>query len=255
MTIRDDSEIPGPSSAAKASDNSSRPLESSASECNNGPFEVKKETLRASREVPRSQRKFALVSTPRESTRTTRLENSSGFASDTSSSADSDDDLEMSVPTLEPPERQYDCKHYETCLDLAASLNWISFSCKGCVGEVNQALYWRAHQVQRKDSVARALCELRPLESLDGNRKVGAEGVARPEEGEAVPDHLSDPQTTQRTVSGAKALVVPITAKASSIAVTVESVPSSVTPRIDIVIGEPSTTKSDSLGSKKDEQL
>jgi hypothetical protein len=71
-------------------------------------------------------------------------------------------------PAAEPPNRNYDCKHYETCLDLAASLNWSSFTCQGCSGEVNSALLWRAHQNQRKDSVAKALCDLKPIEKVSG---------------------------------------------------------------------------------------
>ena len=71
-------------------------------------------------------------------------------------------------PAAEPPDRNYDCKHYETCLDLAASLNWSSFTCTGCSGEVNSALLWRAHQNQRKDSVAKALCDLKPIEKVSG---------------------------------------------------------------------------------------
>jgi hypothetical protein len=73
-------------------------------------------------------------------------------------------------PAAEPPERKYDCKNYETCLDLAASLNWSSFTCQGCSGEVNSALLWRAHQNQRKDSVARALCDLKPIEQVVGQK-------------------------------------------------------------------------------------
>lgn len=65
--------------------------------------------------------------------------------------------------------RELDCAHYDECLNLAAALNWASFTCEGCSGEVNQALLWRAHQSARKDSVARRLCELRPLKMLKGS--------------------------------------------------------------------------------------
>lgn len=84
--------------------------------------------------------------------------------------ANSADDLieEDGRPAAEPPDRNYDCMHYETCLDLAVSLNWSSFTCKGCSGEVNSALLWRAHQNQRKDSVAKALCDLKPIEKVSG---------------------------------------------------------------------------------------
>jgi hypothetical protein len=84
---------------------------------------------------------------------------------------DDSDDLDGVRSGAEPPERRYGCDHYDTCLDLAASLNWASFTCKGCSGEVNRALYWRAHQRQRKDSVAKALCELKPIDQLVGLKR------------------------------------------------------------------------------------
>ena len=58
------------------------------------------------------------------------------------------------------PRRRYSCPNYDTCLDLAAALNWDNFTCRGCSGEVNQALYWRAYQAQKKDQVVNRLCDL-----------------------------------------------------------------------------------------------
>ena len=58
------------------------------------------------------------------------------------------------------PRRRYSCQNYETCLDLAAALNWDNFTCRGCSGEINQTLYWRAYQEQKKDKVVNQLCDL-----------------------------------------------------------------------------------------------
>jgi len=58
------------------------------------------------------------------------------------------------------PERRFDCPHYETCLGLAAALNWDSFTCCHCTGDVNQQLLWRAHQSTKKDSDLADLCKL-----------------------------------------------------------------------------------------------
>ena len=80
-------------------------------------------------------------------------------------------DRETQVATLEPPRRRYDCENYETCLNLAAALNWSSFTCRGCNGKVNETMYWRAHQIQRRDSVARALCDLPPISALEGSKE------------------------------------------------------------------------------------
>ena len=61
---------------------------------------------------------------------------------------------------LTAPRRRYSCPHYETCLVLAAALNWDSFTCRGCSGEVDQTLCWRAHQMAKKDKVVQEICEI-----------------------------------------------------------------------------------------------
>lgn len=60
----------------------------------------------------------------------------------------------------EPPKRRYSCSCYDTCLELAAALNWDSFTCRGCSGVIQEALFWRARQAHKKDSVAKSLCAL-----------------------------------------------------------------------------------------------
>lgn len=61
---------------------------------------------------------------------------------------------------IAPPRRRYSCPNYDTCLDLAAALNWDNFTCRGCSGEIDGALLWRAKQAQKKDSVAGQLCAI-----------------------------------------------------------------------------------------------
>ena len=60
---------------------------------------------------------------------------------------------------ISAPRRRYSCPHYESCLNLAAALNWDSFTCRGCSGEVDQKLVWRARQAQKHDVVADKICE------------------------------------------------------------------------------------------------
>jgi hypothetical protein len=67
------------------------------------------------------------------------------------------------------PRRRYDCASYDRCLELAAALNWESFTCRGCSGQVNDALLWRAGQAIRRDSVAKAICSAPKISTLSGN--------------------------------------------------------------------------------------
>lgn len=81
---------------------------------------------------------------------------------------------------ISAPRRRYSCPNYETCLDLAAALNWDNFTCRGCSGEIDQSLYWRAHQMMKKDRVVRTLCEIPEIkyhgsESEDENPEPSAE--------------------------------------------------------------------------------
>lgn len=69
----------------------------------------------------------------------------------------------------EVPRRYYDCSNYERCLGLAASLNWESFTCNGCNGEINETLTWRAHLSARKDSVAKHLFQAPPITTYAKN--------------------------------------------------------------------------------------
>jgi hypothetical protein len=60
-----------------------------------------------------------------------------------------------------PPRRRYSCSNYETCLNLAAALNWDNFTCRGCSGEINQTLQWQGRQAQRRDLLAKAICNIK----------------------------------------------------------------------------------------------
>ena len=62
----------------------------------------------------------------------------------------------------EPPRRRHSCNNYENCLNLAAALNWDSFTCRGCDGSINTALCWRAQQELKKDKVTRSICSAIP---------------------------------------------------------------------------------------------
>lgn len=66
----------------------------------------------------------------------------------------------------DPPRRRYDCAQYDECLKLAAALNWDSFTCRGCNGELNETLVWRARQSAKKDSVAKAICAFPPVQKF-----------------------------------------------------------------------------------------
>lgn len=74
----------------------------------------------------------------------------------------------QSAPILNPehllqaPPRMFDCANYNTCLGLAAALNWNSFSCEGCSGKVNSQLLWKAHSSLRNDKALSRLLGLPP---------------------------------------------------------------------------------------------
>lgn len=59
-----------------------------------------------------------------------------------------------------PPRRRFSCRNYEVCLNLAAALNWDNFTCRGCCGDVNSSLLWRARQVMKKDIFVHRLCDI-----------------------------------------------------------------------------------------------
>ena len=68
---------------------------------------------------------------------------------------------------LNPPVREYECKNYEICLGLAAALNWKSFTCQQCSGDVNQQLLWRAHHKVRNNPSLSKLCGLPMLSASE----------------------------------------------------------------------------------------
>ncbi len=72
---------------------------------------------------------------------------------------------------IETPQRKYDCSNYETCLELAAALNWDNFTCSSCNSSINESLLWRARQEVRKDKVAGTICENLPQIGVHNSNK------------------------------------------------------------------------------------
>ena len=66
--------------------------------------------------------------------------------------------------------RKFDCPNYDHCLSLCAALNWDSFSCGGCCGEINQQLVWRAHHSIKSDLELACVCKLPTLTSATKRR-------------------------------------------------------------------------------------
>lgn len=71
----------------------------------------------------------------------------------------------------EAPRRRYDCRNYETCLNLAAALNWDNFTCRGCNALIDESLLWRAQQEAKKDKIVRRICSTMPEVSCFSNPK------------------------------------------------------------------------------------
>ncbi|MBX7138180.1 MAG: hypothetical protein K1X83_09360 [Oligoflexia bacterium] len=68
---------------------------------------------------------------------------------------------------IDPPRRRYTCANYEACLNIACALNWDSFTCRGCNGEVDESNFWQAHQAIKKDTVADSLVSLPSLKTQE----------------------------------------------------------------------------------------
>jgi hypothetical protein len=58
----------------------------------------------------------------------------------------------------EGPDRNFGCENYNSCLSLAAALNWESFSCSGCTGTIDETIRWRAKVESKRDATLRQLC-------------------------------------------------------------------------------------------------
>lgn len=67
------------------------------------------------------------------------------------------------------PRRRFSCSNYLVCLDLAAAMNWDNFTCRGCSGEINQNLIWRAHQAMKADKSIRTFCSIPDIQSVNGD--------------------------------------------------------------------------------------
>jgi hypothetical protein len=49
--------------------------------------------------------------------------------------------------------RNSNCKNYQNCLAIAASLNWHSFTCFGCSGSLNSVLSWEVLRKAKNDKI------------------------------------------------------------------------------------------------------
>lgn len=58
------------------------------------------------------------------------------------------------------PDRRFGCGNYNSCLSLAAALNWDSFSCRGCSGSIDETIRWRAKGESRRDASMKSLCNI-----------------------------------------------------------------------------------------------
>lgn len=91
------------------------------------------------------------------------------FSPNTPAEEETEESLESAstspVESSNLPVRNYDCQNYGTCLGLAAALDWSSFSCKGCSGEVDNRLLWRAHHRVRQNKALQSLCNLPVLQN------------------------------------------------------------------------------------------
>jgi hypothetical protein len=65
-------------------------------------------------------------------------------------------------------ERRLECNHYEECLNLAAALDWDSFTCTRCNGKIDETLLWRAGQKTKRDALTEAICGAATRSALKG---------------------------------------------------------------------------------------
>lgn len=71
---------------------------------------------------------------------------------------------------IRPPRRRYLCENYSICLNLSAALNWDNFTCRGCCGEVDQSLIWRAKNSVRNDKDLTEIIELPEPKTVTSTR-------------------------------------------------------------------------------------
>ncbi len=91
------------------------------------------------------------------------------FANDSVDSVSAPLESSQIAPEILAPERSYGCKNYDTCLELAAALDWDSFTCAGCCGEFDRQLLWRAqHALKKNPALAKLYSLLQKLQSGGG---------------------------------------------------------------------------------------
>ncbi|MCB0353629.1 MAG: hypothetical protein KDD64_08900 [Bdellovibrionales bacterium] len=114
------------------------------------------------------------------------------------------------VAPMEPPRRRYSCDNYETCLSLAATLNWDNFTCRGCNGLISENLLWRAHQAHRRDRIAQRICDIPALDCVnDGAKNGGARSDGARSESAKNDGAKGDQQSNAKVLSLSKRTSAP----------------------------------------------
>lgn len=75
------------------------------------------------------------------------------------------------------PLRNQHCKNYETCLNLAASLDWDGFDCSNCNKKINEQLVWRAQSAQRKDTLSKKIFPIPKIKCITNSKKQSVKKV------------------------------------------------------------------------------
>lgn len=91
------------------------------------------------------------------------------------------EDVHESNSPIPAPKRRYSCPNYEKCLNMAAALNWDNFTCRGCSGEVDTALLWRARQAVKNEKDLKKILSIPLIEvsSQNSDKDKNAESKER----------------------------------------------------------------------------
>lgn len=90
------------------------------------------------------------------------------------------DDIKDSANPVAAPKRRYSCSNYNNCLNIAGALDWDNFTCRGCNGEVEPTVLWRARQAVRSEHSMKKLFSFPDIE-IAGKAKTVVETETRAE--------------------------------------------------------------------------
>ena len=76
------------------------------------------------------------------------------------------------------PSRNQSCKNYETCLNLAASLDCEGFDCTNCNKKINEQLIWRAQSAQREDNLSKKIFPIPKIKSIVTKKEIVVKKVS-----------------------------------------------------------------------------